>query len=184
MPIQRSGDVYTFTDNIYGTIKIQKSNIVLDGAGYTLSGPYNGSQANVWVVGNGPNQSPDLVAEYIIGVDLGAKTVEGITIQNLNIKNFSIGMYMWTKNNTVTGNCGVREHLGHNAFRFKQHHHKQLPRRTTSRAYFSVSTDQKTAKPYPADIVVYHNGFEDNDVQMNGCFCEDYPEGEEAARMG
>ena len=36
VPIQRNGDVYTFTDNIYGTIKIQRSNIVLDGAGYTF----------------------------------------------------------------------------------------------------------------------------------------------------
>ena len=67
-PIVRVADVYTFTGDIYGTIKIQKSNIVLNGAGYTLRGPYNGSQANVWVVGDGPNQSPNLIAEYIIGV--------------------------------------------------------------------------------------------------------------------
>ena len=101
--IQRNGDTYTFTGNIYGAIKI-RSMVVLDGAGYTLAGPYNGSQVDVWVVGDGPNQSPDLVAEYIIGIDLGGKTVEGVTIQNINVKNFSIGMYMWTKNNTVSGN--------------------------------------------------------------------------------
>ena len=112
----------------------------------------------MWVVGNGPNQSPDLVAEYIIGVDLGAKTVEGVTIQNLNIKNFSIGMYMWTKNNTVTGNCGIREHLGYHAFRFKQHYNKQLPLQQQAGLIFRFQRTRKR-ETIPADIIVYHNGF-------------------------
>ena len=102
-------NVYKLTSNVYGTIKIMKSNIVLNGGGYTLSGPYNGSQTNVWVVGNGPSQSPELTAQYIIGVDLGDKTVEGITIQNLNIKNFSMAP-IWTKNNTIT-NSRVSESI-------------------------------------------------------------------------
>ncbi len=42
-PILRDGDVYTFTDNIYGsningTIVIQKSNIIIDGVGYAIYG--------------------------------------------------------------------------------------------------------------------------------------------------
>ncbi len=36
--IQRDGDVYTFTDNIYDSIVIEKDNTVIDGAGYTLQG--------------------------------------------------------------------------------------------------------------------------------------------------
>ncbi len=176
VPIQRNGEVYTFTNNIYGTVKIQKSNIVLNGAGYTLSGPYNGSQANVWAVGEGPNQSPDLVAQYIIGIDLGAETVEGVTIQNLNVKNFSIGMYMWTKNNTVT-HCSVSESIlgimlsGTN---------------TTITNNYLVDNKQGLFFGFngedaliPSDIIISHNGFEANEVQINGCFCEDYPEDEE-----
>jgi len=31
----------------------------------------------------------------------------------------------------------------------------------------------------PSDIMISHNGFEANEVQINGCFCEDYPEDEE-----
>jgi hypothetical protein len=175
-PITCSGDVYTFTDNLYGTVKIQKSNIVLNGAGYTLSGPYNGSQVNVWVVGEGPNQSPDLVAEYIIGVDLGAKTVEGITIQNLNVKNFSIGMYMWTKNNTVTA-CGVSESIlgimlsGSNTTITNNYlaYNKQG-------LFFGFNGENELI---PSDVHISHNGFVENVVQINGCFCEDYPENEE-----
>ncbi|MCL5877066.1 MAG: hypothetical protein M1540_04560 [Candidatus Bathyarchaeota archaeon] len=175
-PIKRNGDIYTFTDNVYGTVKIQKSNIVLNGAGYTLSGPYNGSQINVWVVGEGPNQSPELVAEYIIGVDIGAKTVEGVIVEDLNVRNFSIGMYMWTKNNTVTA-CGVSESIlgimlsGSNTTVTNNClvHNKQG-------VFFGFNGQDELI---PSDVHISHNGFVENEVQINGCFCEDYPENEE-----
>jgi len=174
--IQRSGNFYTLTNNIYGTIKILKSNIILSGAGHTLSGPYNGSQANVWVVGDGPSQSPDLVAEYIIGIDLGAETVEGVTIQSLNVKNFSIGMYMWTKNNTVSSNSISESILGvmlsgSNTTIINNHiaNNKQG-------LFFGFNGEDALI---PADIIISHNSFEENNVQINGCFCEDYPENEE-----
>ncbi len=170
-PITRSGDTYTFTADIYGTIKIQRSNVILDGVGYTLRGPYNGSQANVWVVGDGPNQSPDLVAEYIIGVDLGAKTVEGVTVQNLNVKNFSIGMYMWTRNDTVRG-CSVKENIvgvllsGLNntvTYNYLENNRMGL--------FLGFNNEGDTS--IPSDIVIHHNDFENNEVQLNGCRCKD-----------
>jgi len=37
--IQRNGDTYTFKGNISGGIAVEKDNIVIDGAGYTLQGP-------------------------------------------------------------------------------------------------------------------------------------------------
>lgn len=37
-PIHRDGDTYTFTDDIYDSIVIEKDNIVVDGAGYRLQG--------------------------------------------------------------------------------------------------------------------------------------------------
>jgi parallel beta-helix repeat protein len=175
-PVRQTGNTYTLIDDIYGTIRIQKSNIILDGAGHTLKGSYNGSQANVWVVGDGPNQSPDLFAEYIIGVDLGAKTVEGITVQNFNIKNFSIGMYMWTKNNTLVGNAVSENILG-----------IMLSGSNTTIADNCLSDNQQglffgfngVDQVIPTDVVIDHNSFVDNVVQINGCFCEDYPENEE-----
>lgn len=36
--IQRNGDLYVLTANISGSIAVQKSNIIIDGAGYTLQG--------------------------------------------------------------------------------------------------------------------------------------------------
>jgi hypothetical protein len=36
--IERNENIYSFTGNISGNIQIQKSNIVIDGAGFTLQG--------------------------------------------------------------------------------------------------------------------------------------------------
>jgi parallel beta-helix repeat protein len=38
-PIQRVGDVYTFTGNISETIEVQRNSVTIDGNGYTLQGP-------------------------------------------------------------------------------------------------------------------------------------------------
>ena len=173
--IQRNENLYTFTNDIYGTIRILKSNLIIDGAGYTLSGPYNGSQANVWVVGNGPNQSPDLIAQYIIGIDLGAETVEDITIQNLNVKKFSIGMYMWTKNNTITGNSITESILGILLSGSNTTITNNYLAKNTQGLFFGFNGDEELI---PADILISHNGFDHNTFQINGCFCEEYPENE------
>jgi hypothetical protein len=159
-----------------GTIKIQRRNIVLDGAGYTLSGPYNGSQADVWVVGDGPSQSPDLVAEYIIGVDLGAKTVEGTVIKNLNVKNFSIGMYLWTRNNTVTDSSVSESILGIMLSGSNTTVTRNFLTNNKQGVFFGFNGKDDLI---PSDVRISHNGFISNEVQINGCFCEDYPENEE-----
>jgi len=175
-PIVKYDNIYKLTGDVYGTIRIMKSNVVINGGGYTLSGPYNGSQINVWSVGDGPNQSPELTAQYIIGVDLGAKTIEGVIIQNLNIKNFSIGSYLWTKNNTIA-NCRVSDSIlgillsGSNTtviYNYLTENQQGL--------FFGFNGVNETI---PADIIVHHNSFEYNLIQINGCFCEEYPEDEE-----
>jgi hypothetical protein len=170
-PIQQNGNIYTFTDNIYAAIKIQKSNIVLDGAGYTLSGPYNGTQTDIFIPGNGPDQTNGTTVQYVIGVDLSGKDVQGTTVENLNIKNFSVGMYMWTKNNTVIGNavsnCIVGILLsGSNTTITENFIANNL------RGLFFGFTSQ--GESVPADISVSRNAFENNAVQFNGCQCKTY----------
>jgi hypothetical protein len=39
--IQRNGDVYTFTGDIFGAIKVEKDGITIDGAGYAIKGNEN-----------------------------------------------------------------------------------------------------------------------------------------------
>jgi parallel beta-helix repeat protein len=171
--IQQNGDTYTFTGNIYATIKIQKSNIILDGAGYTLSGPYNGTQADVWLIGEGPDQLPQgAMAQYTIGVDLGGTNVEGITIRNLNVENFSIGIYVWTKNNTVTGN-GVSDNIVGILLSGTNNSVTQNYISNNKRGLF-FGFNNANGDIIPADIIIHHNDFENNDVQLNGCLCKDY----------
>ena len=170
--IAQSGNTYTFTDNLYAAIKIQKSNIVLDGAGYTLSGPYNGTAMDAWVIGEGPNQLPNgTLAQYVIGLDLASPNVKGVTIENLNVRNFSIGMYIWTQNNTVKSN-GVSDNIVGILLSGKN--------QTVTKNY--IADNQRglffgfnnAGDIIPSDIVINHNDFENNIVQLNGCECKYY----------
>jgi parallel beta-helix repeat protein len=71
---------YYFTDNNYDEIVVERNNIVVDGNGYTLQGTASGS-----------------------GFRLGY--VSNVTIQNTNIKNFTLGIYLYgSPNNTISGN--------------------------------------------------------------------------------
>jgi parallel beta-helix repeat protein len=47
-PIQRDGDVYTFTADIYDSIVVERDNIVIDGAGYTLQGTGTEEGVTMW----------------------------------------------------------------------------------------------------------------------------------------
>jgi len=87
-PIQRDGNVYTLTGNITSSadgIVVERDNIVIDGAGYTLQGTENGT-----------------------GIDLFGRT--NVTVRNAQIKNFSYGIwldssrYISITGNTMTNN--------------------------------------------------------------------------------
>ena len=81
VPIQQDGNVYTFTDNIlvYSFV-IQRSNVIIDGAGFALAG--DGER----------------------GIDLSY--VNTVTIENVQLNGmFVYGIYLWESSyNTITGN--------------------------------------------------------------------------------
>jgi len=71
---------YTFTGNINDTIWVQRDNIVVDGAGYTIKGTGSGT-----------------------GIYLSGRS--NITIKSVQIRNFSYGIYIdESLNNNITGN--------------------------------------------------------------------------------
>ena len=74
---------YTFTDNINGTILVERNNIVIDGAGYTLRGEGGLDEVGIRLSG-----------------------ITNVTIQNTQIVNFNVGVYIYaySSNNTVIGN--------------------------------------------------------------------------------
>jgi len=85
--IQRDGNVYTFTDDIIGSIFVERDNIDIDGAGYTLQGNGEGKGIELWVY------SPS------------STRIFNVTIKNLRIINFGTGIRIVNVcNNTIVGN--------------------------------------------------------------------------------
>lgn len=87
-PIQRDGEIYTFTANISDSIVVEKDNIVIDGASHTLQG--SGGD----------------------GFWLWERT--GITIRNLEIKGFQYGIVAKCSDCQFTGNVIVGNAVGIN----------------------------------------------------------------------
>jgi hypothetical protein len=71
--IQRTGSTYTLTGNVSGTIQVQKSNIIIDGAGYALTG----------------EGGVDLTND--VQHDPTRPVISNVTIENLYIVNGGIG---------------------------------------------------------------------------------------------
>ena len=71
---------YTFMDNIYDEIVVERSNIIIDGNGYALQGTGTGN------------------GFYLSGID-------NVTIKNTTIKNYEYGISLYSSsNNTISGN--------------------------------------------------------------------------------
>ena len=92
-PIARDGDVYTFTDDIYGSIVLLKGDVVVDGADFVLQG-----------TGSGTGIDGTAVSSYV-----------NVTIKNTEIREFAVGIELSSFNegvisgNTITSNGdGIR----------------------------------------------------------------------------
>ncbi len=167
--IRRDGSTYTFTADIFTQgIVVEKPNIVLDGAGFTLKGPYNGQQT-LWIIGEGPNQTVTNET-WSIGVDLLTSEVGGLTVRNLRVENFSIGMYLWAPNCSSIGNritntivgimvSGVNSMIVENYFGENK-----------NGIYFGSTGSGNI----PEGIEVFNNSFVNNTRQLGGCICVDY----------
>jgi len=81
---------YTFTANINDSIVVERDNIIIDGAGYTLQGT---------------------VANFSKGIDLSNRN--NVAIKNMKIKTFFFGIYLeLSSNNTLFGNTIVGNQYG------------------------------------------------------------------------
>ena len=74
--IQRNGDLYVLTGNISGSIAVQKSNITINGAGYTLEG-YGGTGIDL----------TNNLTEYP-----SPNEIQNVTVKNLRIMNFNFSI--------------------------------------------------------------------------------------------
>jgi parallel beta-helix repeat protein len=100
--MQRDGNVYTFTDNIYVSIVVESDNVVIDGAGYTLQG--NGSGYGIYLIHRSYVTIRNMeIREF----DTGIRFYRGSnnTILENSLANNGWGIYLdYSKNNTISGN--------------------------------------------------------------------------------
>ena len=87
--INRDGDIYTLTGNIPSGIRVQKSYIIVDGAGYTLQG-------------DGEIHGP----ADIRGMELEIVECKNVTIENLKIKEFTRGIRL-----TDSSDCLIYQNI-------------------------------------------------------------------------
>jgi hypothetical protein len=172
IPIQRNGDIYTFTANVYSPILVQKSNITLDGAGYTLMGPLTAYQIDTQqILGLGPNAT--ITVPYILGLDFN-ESVGGVIVKNLNISNFSIGLYVRTTHNIIIDNAFSNNIVGVLLSGSANNITKNYISDNRQGLFFGFEQTDHNAGNIPSDITISDNSFVENEVQLTGCVCKIY----------
>ncbi|MGB9854631.1 MAG: NosD domain-containing protein [Candidatus Bathyarchaeales archaeon] len=78
-PIKKVGNTYTLTSDIYGSIVVEKDDIVFDGSGYTVQGTDEKG--------------------YHIGIKVS--NCSSIAIKNFKIKGFDIGVFLYKSSNCI-----------------------------------------------------------------------------------
>ncbi|XES76288.1 MAG: NosD domain-containing protein [Candidatus Bathyarchaeia archaeon] len=91
--IQHFGDTYVFTDNIYNShgIAIEKSDIVIDGSGFTI----NGTETRNY---------PTPFDDYYAVTGLTLNELSNVSIRNLVITDFNVGIRGSLTNGCISGN--------------------------------------------------------------------------------
>jgi hypothetical protein len=167
-PIQRNGDTYILTGNLYAPVVIESANIVFDGAGYALVGDYNGSLGNYWIVGQGPYQDTSKTLPSI-GIDVLTNNVGNLTIKNLEVKKWGIGIYVWSLNNTVKDNVFADNIVGVLLGAMSTTITNNYIARNSEGVFFGIIPPENVTW----DIVLSGNSFLNNTEHLSGCQCKD-----------
>ncbi len=171
VPIQRNGNAYTFTGNVHDPLLVQKSNVTIDGAGYSVIGPLTlAERKSEPVLGTGPNST---LPPYIIGIDCD-KTVDNLTIKNLNINNFNVGVYIRTTHNTLIGNGVSGNTVGILLSGSANTITKNYIFDNEMGLFFGFTQVNGSASNIPSDIDISDNSFINNTYELTGCVCKVY----------
>ena len=119
-PIKRVGNVFTLTDNITGNnetaIEVQKNNIIIDGADYTLQGP--GTQRSLIdaltgsigiVISNGNNVTVEnfLITNALVGIELENSTNSQLIQNSITTYSYENGIDVFNSSNNAISNNNI-----------------------------------------------------------------------------
>jgi parallel beta-helix repeat protein len=104
--IQRNGNIYTFTDDIFDSIVAEKDDVVVDGAGYGLQGTGIGTGINLMERTNVTVRNME-ISNFFYGIYLNSSLNNSLS--SSNIRGNFYGIYLSaSSNNTIIG-CNVTE---------------------------------------------------------------------------
>jgi parallel beta-helix repeat protein len=107
--IHRSGNLYTFTGDIVGSIVIFRNGIVVDGAGYTLEG--NGNRSGIWLQAKSNVEVKNLHIrrfthgiEFTYGMSMAGCTNITISGNTITDNEYGIRFWIFSNKNSVLDN--------------------------------------------------------------------------------
>jgi len=111
--IQRDGNAYTFTDNIYNEIVVERDNIVVDGAGYAVQGAGAWDSKGICLSGRINVTIRDMkIRAFYYGIrhnESSSNNISGNSITN----NEKSGIYFHSSSdNTISGNSITNNEYG------------------------------------------------------------------------
>jgi parallel beta-helix repeat protein len=93
---------YTFTGNNSVPIVVLRSNIIIDGRGYTLQVSANETGFSLWSMNNVTIKNTTITNSYY-GIDLGSSSGNVLSGNNVTANSYGIFLYI-SSNNTISGN--------------------------------------------------------------------------------
>ena len=81
--ITRNGNLYSFTSDIYGSIVVEKDNVVVDGMGHSVDGTNIG------------------LAQQLEGIGILVESQNEVTITNVTVQHFQYGIYVNRSSNNL-----------------------------------------------------------------------------------
>jgi hypothetical protein len=193
--ITQAGNVYTLTGSILGSITVEKFNIVIDGAGYTLQGTGSGTYDKRGIqIANPYNAtiktSYDVTVANITiqGFDEGiavfgywGNIINGVVIAGNNLTNNYIGIrfssYSFYSNNIIVGNqitannAGIEIAMGPeggNVGGNKITGNQIANNKIGMRLFWEYSYYPTEPNPFPMNNTIYYNNFINNSQNVVG----------------
>ena len=176
-PIQRDGYLYTLTDNLYDSIVVERDDIVVDGAGYTVS---------VWGTGidlsdrsNVTIKNMEIIASYY-SIYLSGSLNNNISGNNVTSYYVGVGLCDSSKSNSISGNNITNTYFGIELYH--ESNYNNISGNNLIDNYFgiwfyessnnSVSGNNITANEYHGIVLKYHSNY--NSISENSVAASNY----------
>ena len=109
--ITRDGSIYTFTSDLFGSVIVERDNIVIEGAGYTLQG--TGALLSKGIdVSNRSNVMVRNVKIRAFHCGICIYDSSNNTLSNIYIANTTYGVELWESENNILSGNNIKASIG------------------------------------------------------------------------